>query len=224
MSRQIYVYRSKPHEDDLQMCAVFDESVQKMNDEPDVKMLDRYEMWKHRVASIADDDKTVHERRLAEILNMDFDTLVAAHRAFNRDKISPEELGALFSMSTRAVKGLPLKQYTPFEQTPTGYRQVVRFRRQDVLAFLTACNPAYGLYAFDEPLLKADFAANLCGEFGVAMSVRKLKELRGENRGPEFVALNTREIRYRPSDVLSWLENPDAHLKPQSVSDLIMES
>lgn len=195
-----------------------------MNHEPDIDVLDRYELWKHRLTNIPDDDKTGHERRLAEILNMDFDQLQADWQAFNRDKISPEELGALFSMSARAVKGLPLKQYTPFEHTPTGYRQVIRFRKTDVLAFLTACNPAYGLYAFDEPLLKPDFVADLCGECGVAMSVRKLKELRGENRGPEFVALNTREIRYRLSDVLDWMQNPDAHLKPLAVSELIMKS
>lgn len=195
-----------------------------MNDEPDVNVLDRYEMWKHRVTSIADNDKTVHERRLADILNMDFDALMAEHREFNRDKISPEELGLLLGMTARAVKGLPLKQYTPFERTPTGFRQVIRYLKQDVLAFLTACNPAYGLYAFEEPLLKPEFVADLCGECGVAMSVRKLKELRGENRGPKFVAINTREIRYRPSDVIAWLENPDAHLKPLAVSELIMES
>ncbi len=194
-----------------------------MNHEPDVNVLARYELWTHRVTSIPDDDKTDHEQRLAEIFSMDFDTLMAEHREFSRDKISPEELGLLLGMSARAVKSLPLRQYTPHEHTPTGCRQVIRYRKTEVLAFLTGCNPAYGLYAFDEPLLKPEFVADLFGECGVTMSVRKLKELRGQNRGPEFVALNTREIRYRPSDVLSWLENPDAHLNPQSLAEKIME-
>lgn len=195
-----------------------------MNHEPNINVLDCYELWKHRVTNIPDADRTDSERRLAALFSLSLDNLQADSRAFNRNKISPEELGLLLGMSARAVKGLPVRQYTPFERTPTGYRQVVRFLKSDVMAFLTACNPAYGLYAFDEPLLNAEFVADLCEECGVAMTARKLKELRNQNRGPEFVALNTREIRYRPSDVLSWLKNPDAHLKPQSIADSIMES
>ena len=194
-----------------------------MNREPDVSVLARMELHKRRLNSIPDDQLTILDRELVRILNMSQKELYAEAIERNRDKISPAKLGLWFDMSRKALRRLPLRQFTPFEHTSRGFRQVIRFSKKDVLQFLTACNAVYGLYAFDEPLLKPDRVVELCGECGIAMSTRKLKELRVQNHGPEYVALNTREIRYRPSDVFEWLDNPDANLKPVAPSELIMQ-
>ena len=166
-----------------------------------------FELRKQLAMSKPAEDRNALEAMTVDYFSKTFCENLTESQGHHRDRISPEDLGRCLGLYKKALKGLPLQTSTPYEKTDKGFRQMLRYSRSDVRAFLISLNPAYADYDF-EPLLSTKEATEVFTQCEIDVKPHTLAALRDGNAGPEYIKLRPRVYRYRLFDVLDWIANP----------------
>jgi hypothetical protein len=186
------------------------------------QQLDYFERWNQQALDKPESERSAFEQVAVEFREKGFAACFAESQSKHRNRISPVSLGKLLSLSRKALLRLPLSTSTPFVRTEKGMRQTLCFNREDIRRFLTSLNPAFSDYDFAGPLLAPEQVVEVFKTFEVGIDKRDLIRFRQDGDGPEFIALNSRVVRYRLSDVLGWIENPKK--RTSSLAQSIMEA
>ena len=103
-----------------------------------------------------------------------------------QNRMTPTEVAMLLNVTEKTVQTLPLPKYTPFEHTPTGFREVVRYQMPEFVNYLWRLNPTFCSYSpLEGSLLSPEQVVQLATELRHLVA-HNLASMRKHGGGPEF--------------------------------------